>query len=429
MSDANGNDKKPETPASDAELLGPEKNRKPEPQRKEPPVIEGEAEEVAAATGAPGGTAGRAGASSSSTATSPAEAPAAASGTSLWITLAVVAVLVLGGAGAYFGLVRDKGPSADDQAIAALDTRLAALEQKTEQGASRVEAQGKQIDQRLADAEQKLAAEAQTPDSISAINGRLDNLATDTNALTQSLGSVQADAQTAKQKLDELQKAMPPAGLADQVARLDAMLKALNAALDGLEPKIDQMQARVAALEAKKDDPDAAARAALGLALANLARAAETPAPFRSELDAVASFLPNEPGLQALSAAAATGVPTAASLKEKFPAVVQSVFDAERRAKDDGLWARFLANLRSVVTVRRTGEISGDSTEAVIARMEERLKVDDLAGAVAEGAKLKGAAADAARSWLDASSSRVATDKLLGELSASVAARLAKAKG
>ena len=41
--------------------------------------------------------------------------------------------------------------------------------------------------------------------------------------------------------------------------------------------------------------------AALGLALANLARASEGPGSFKAELDAVAAFLPNEPELAGLS--------------------------------------------------------------------------------------------------------------------------------
>ena len=122
---------------------------------------------------------------------------------------------------------------------------------------------------------------------------------------------------------------------------------------------------------------------------------------------------------------AATGVPTEASLKERFPAMVQSVLDAERRAKNDGLYARFVANIRKLVTIRRTGEISGDDTEAVLARMEERLKLDDLAAAVTEGKALKGAALEAAAPWLKDAEARVATRQMLRDLSAHVAARLA----
>ena len=85
--------------------------------------------------------------------------------------------------------------------------------------------------------------------------------------------------------------------------------------------------------------------------------------------------------------------------------------------------------MTSLVTVRRTGEISGDTTKAVIARMEERLKVHDLSGAVNEAGALQGPAARAAKPWIDDAEARLRTDILVRELSADVAARLAKAGG
>ncbi len=409
MSDANANSEKPGKSASEAEVLGPEKTAQGPRPRKEPPVIDGEAEEVASPAGAVRDGASR--------------------GSLLWIVGIAALFLAVGAGAAFFAIGRQSGPTEAEEAIAGLDGRLVAIEKKSTENAGLIESEAQRLDERLGDAEKRIAAEAQTPGSVSAVTARLDKLTAETQALGQSLGEARAAGEESRQAIEALRRDMPPAGVADQVARLDAMLKALNAALDGLAPKVDEMEARLATLEAKKDDPDAAARAALGLALANLARAAETKSPFRSELDAVASFLPNEPELTSLDAAAAAGVATRANLKERFPALVPSVFEAERRARGDGLWARFLANARSLVTVRRTGEIAGEDTEAVIARMEERLKADDLAGAVAEGKALKGAAAEAAKPWLAEASARVETETLLRTLSARVAERLSKAKG
>lgn len=421
MSDANGNSERSGKPASEAEVLGPEKTAQEPRARKEPPVIDGEAEEVASASGGESGGDGGAPIGA---------APGGASRGSLLRIAGIAAVVLAIGAGAAFLVLgRQSGPTEAEEAIAGLDGRLAALEKKSAQNAGLIEAEAQRLDQRLSAAEGRIAAEAQTPESVSAVTARLDKLTAETQALGQSLGEARAAGEESRQAIEALRRDMPPAGIADQVMRLEAMLKALNTALDGLAPQVARMEARVAALEAKKEDPDAAARAALGLALANLARAAETKSSFKSELDAVAAFLPNEPELKSLDRAAASGIATRASLKERFPALVPSVFEAERRARGDGLWARFLANARSLVTVRRTGEIAGEDTEAVIARMEERLKADDLAGAVAEGKALKGAAAEAATPWLAEAHSRVETETLLRTLSARVAERLSKAKG
>ena len=232
-----------------------------------------------------------------------------------------------------------------------------------------------------------------------------------------------------EQKVGGISESLPPPGIADQVGSIETLARALDLRLASLAPEVQKMEDRVARLEEEKDDPDAAARAALGLALANLARAAESAGSFETELDAVRTFLPEETALAGLAKAASGGVPTRAALEARFPALAEDIFDAERRADADGWWSRFVANAKSLVTIRKTGEISGDTTEAKVARMEERLKVHDLEGAVKEAETLEGPAAEAAASWLDDARARLETDRLVRELSASVAAQLAKTKG
>ena len=168
-----------------------------------------------------------------------------------------------------------------------------------------------------------------------------------------------------------------------------------------------------------------AARAALGLALSNLSRATSGSEPFARELDVVAAFLPNEPELSALKTVAEKGVPTAATLEAEFPLVVQKVLDAERAASGDTWWARFVSNFKKLVTLRRTGEIAGDDTDAVLARMEERVGRGDLSAAISEAAALKGPAAEAAKVWVADATARVTTSDLLSALSANVTKRLA----
>lgn len=415
MSDPNGTNEN--QTGTEAEFLGPERNQRAEaPARKEPPVIEGEAEVVGGDGSSPSASSSSAGSSSENQSPNSADrsSPISASGLGMAIVAGVAGALAVGIV--VYALGFGRMGSGDAQALADLDARIASVETKSAESGTR-----------LTSAEEKLAAATQSADSATAIGARLDKIERDAAALKQSLSDAAAATQASQQKLDEMAKAMPPADIADQIARLDAIVKALNTALDTLTPKINQMEMRVAALEAKKDDPDAAARAALGLALSNLSRAATSAESFKGELDVVASFLPNEPELAALSDAAAKGVATEASLKERFPALVQTVLDAERQAKDDGLFQRFVSNARKLITVRRTGEIAGDDTEAILARMEERLKLNDLSAAVAQAKDLKGPAAEAAAPWMKEAQARVATTQLLRELTARVTTRLATA--
>lgn len=399
MSDPNDkSDKANATP--DPEVLGPERHEpSPERARKMPPVIEGEAEaeaesKVGAADETPpkgsGGSAGLYG---------------------IAVVAGLVGAIVVGGGLYGAGLL---GGGADMDALAGLDARVASVETND---AARADA--------LKTVEQKLQAASESSDSAVALGGRLDALETANADMQQALSDAQAAASASAIKVDALQKAMPPADIAEQIERLSAMVKALNTAVDSLAPKIRDMDGRVAVLEAKKDDPDAAARAALGLALSNLARAANRSEPFARELDVVAEFLPNEPELAELQTVAADGVPTEADIVGRFPGLVQKVLDAERAAKNEGLWQRFVSNARKLITVRRTGEISGEDTDAVLARMEERVNRGDLSAALQEAKGLQGAAAEAAAPWVKDATARVTTSDLLSALTADVTKRLA----
>jgi hypothetical protein len=406
MSDPNDES---DTPKSDPDVLAPERNgpsRKAEP--KAPPVIEGEAEAVDD-DAEPSGGMPQDGASDAGR-----RAPAGvASVAGAALAAGLIGALVVGGGLYVFGLL---GPDEGDA------TALDALKARIEANATTNEAQTNA----LSSVEEKLAAATREASSAAAIAARLDELEASTKDLAGTLDAAQSAAAEQSARVDELAKAMPPADIGNQITQLSAMVKALNTAVDALAPKIDDLSARVAALEAKKDDPDAAERAALSLALSNLSRAATRAEPFARELDVVATFLPDEPELAELKTVAAEGVPTETSLEARFPQVVKDVLDAERAASDDSIWQRFVSNAKKLVTLRRTGEIAGDDTDAVLARMEERVARGDLSAALAEAKALKGRAAAAAAPWVTDATARVTTSDLLAALTADVTKRLSE---
>ncbi|MFZ3035459.1 MAG: mitofilin family membrane protein [Parvibaculum sp.] len=394
------------------EVLQPERNKpSPERLRKEPPVIDAAAEKVSDKSDNKGG-ADKPEAAAAPAASS--EAPSGGSGR-LYGAAAVaglVGALIVGGG--FYGAGLLSFGTDDSVAFQSLDARLVTVENND---GARADA--------LKSVEEKLAVATSSADNAAAIASRLDGLENATGELKKALADADAAAKAGAARIDALQKQMPPADIAQQIDRLSAMVKALNTAVDSLAPKINDMDGRVARLEAKKDDPDAAARAALGLALSNLSRAATTSNSFARELDVVAAFLPNEPELAQLKTVAIVGVPTKTDIEARFPGLVQKVLDAERAAKNESLWQRFLSNARKLVTVRRTGEISGDDTDAVLARMEERMKRGDLSDAVVEAQGLKGAAAEAAAPWIKDATDRVKTSDLLSALTDNVTKRLA----
>ncbi|MDZ4381159.1 MAG: mitofilin family membrane protein [Parvibaculum sp.] len=405
-----------------AEYLKPEGEARPHSARrqKEPRILEGTAEHISEDTGS----------DPEAERTEKAAAPKAPR--SPFPLVLAAGIAGLGGAAVALVAVWSVGlpeRAGDRDAAGAFERRLAALESGADARANETGATIASLGGRIDRLEEDIAAASQTPDSAVALREQIDALAADTQQLKSALNDTRSSMRGLESKVGEISQGLPPAGIADQVGSIDALVRALDLRLAALAPDVEKMEERVGALEQAEEDPDAAARAALGLALANLARAVESAGPFETELRVVETFLPDEPALGGLAEAAAAGVPTRAALEARFPMLAQSIFDAERHAGEDGWWSRFVANAKSLITVRRTGEISGDTTEAKVARMEERLKVHDLAGAVVEAEALEGPAAETAAPWIADARDRLDTDRLVRDLSARVASQLAQTRG
>jgi len=152
-------------------------------------------------------------------------------------------------------------------------------------------------------------------------------------------------------------------------------------------------------------------RAASLLALADLARASAGAEPFGAELSALRALEPSSPELADLSKYAATGAPTRAMLSERFSAQADGILAAERSSEAGNWTQRLWANLANLVSIRRVGQTSGDSSESRVARAEADLHVGDLERAIGEVTALKGAARNAARPWLASAQARLAVDR------------------
>lgn len=222
--------------------------------------------------------------------------------------------------------------------------------------------------------------------------------------------------------VEELKGAQLPADLPE---RIGAVAQGVNAAAE----QITSLTARMSAAEEAISRPDPTAEAALGIAIANLTRTLDQGQAFVAELEAIAVLAPEDPAVEALRPVSATGVQTFAKLDEAFRTLVPSLLIAERQAGREGVWDKLVGNAMSIVTVRRVGDVEGDTTEAIVARIETRLGDEDLAGAISEAGALSGAAGELVEPWLAAAKVRAETDGLVRALSARVLSHLAQGKG
>ena len=328
------------------------------------------------------------------------------------------------------------------------EAEIAALRAELDQGLGGVEARFADLPSG-SDVEQRIGA---------AVGAAQDAVAGEIAALKQTVGQI--DPAAARQRLDRLDTAVQGQvtelkALKDQLAgtaatsgqlsdeavqKLDvysAEVQGLRAEMGALQDKVSGLATRIDEVAANADREIATARTEVGeiqTRAATALGAAETDAAVALVRAAVASGQPFAAPLEelagrgvtvpeGLTAAAASGVPTLAQLRDSFPDAAHAAIRASIMASaGDGVLARSRAFLEAQVASRSLTPQAGMTPDAVLSRMEDRLRQDDLAGVLAESAALPSEAAAAMRDWLDAAKLRLGAEDGLAALGAAAPA-------
>lgn len=231
-------------------------------------------------------------------------------------------------------------------------------------------------------------------------------------------------------RVSALESAPPPA--AEGGGADPARVAALESALGDLGSRLERLENRVYTL------PTAIAGGAEGEALlvaANQLQAAlNAGRPYGAELRAVQALAAGVPQLEPLLAdlapRAEQGLPTATALRTRFDGLATEIIQAKRLRTDASWMDQTLGRMSSLVTVRRaSGEVAGDSVQAVVSRAEAALDTGDLAHAVEELSTLSGPAAEAAAPWLTDARARVAAERAARAAGEFAVARLSGGAG
>jgi hypothetical protein len=211
-------------------------------------------------------------------------------------------------------------------------------------------------------------------------------------------------------RLDALESAIAESEIE---TRVDALERRLSDAATGRA--VANLEARLKKIE-KTFDPRAFRNATLSMAVASLTRAISGTAPFAAELSILQSLMPDDPDLAALEPIAAEGVATSAVLAADFAQMAQIAIRADRNANAQNWWTRLLANLQSIVAVRRTTDAEGDDVDAIIARIESHLRNDDIVASFEESSNLSDAAKSALAPWLAVAERRAQVERVVDSL-------------
>jgi uroporphyrinogen-III synthase len=281
--------------------------------------------------------------------------------------------------------------------LAAIERQIAALPSPRADSAPdpRVAAVG----ERLAGIERRLGeiaaapAASVTPDQLSALQRRIQTLesAPAPNVDTSKIAELAAEATRLREDLARLQ---------DEVGALSLVVG-------------DLMKADRAA--AKRND-------ALLLAVGQLREAMARGSSFAPELASLQALASNEPSfaptINSLAAHAARGVKTRAQLRDEFARMAPAILRNAGGDTTTSWWQAPIDRLSNLVSVRKIGDVAGDTPDAIAARAEYRLSEDDLAGAVSAVERLSGAPAEAARPWLTDARVRLDAERAVAALSA-----------
>lgn len=313
---------------------------------------------------------------------------------------------------------------------AALETRLAAIEKQAASLASRPVP----VAPEPTTTEPK-TANGETPDNRAAISGssvggsaltaltsRITALDTKLQAMAKTVADLAKSGGTEMTgKLSKLSTEMTAINteVADLSGKLAKSTKTLNSKLAGFEKTI-----------AASDTGDATRATAGVLALTALEKTVNSGQPYTAELTTLGTTLGGKADLSVLEASAARGVAGLDTLKSQFAGLSDSIATAGLSAggsTEEGLIGTLLASAKSLVQVRQTGQVEGDGSGAIVSRIEASLATGDLTAAQTEWATLDPAAQAVSKSWADALKARIAVDKALAGLSASLTASLSAA--
>ncbi|WP_377297362.1 hypothetical protein [Rhizobium sp. SGZ-381] len=243
----------------------------------------------------------------------------------------------------------------------------------------------------IADLRQQLASLRNAPAS-----GTDNDLAARVSALETSIGN-NGTAPEVTERLSSLQRDIE--ALRSSTKNDDAAAADLGQRLSGIETRLN-----------RPGPEQAIARA---LAAAALKAATERGGSFAAELQTFADVAADDPAVEGLRAFAVDGVPTRADLVRRLPAATDAMMDAlHQPAEGEGIASRLLSSAMRVVKVRPVGDVAGETPEAVVARIEDRVKAGNLQAAVSEWNALPEAAKQASQDFRRALDARIKVDEL-----------------
>lgn len=286
-------------------------------------------------------------------------------------------------------VIADPAPAlADlDTRLAGVEGRLPAMEESALDTQLSLDATIAQMDSGLADAKSSLAAletrvsgmeaslSAATPVDLGPITAQLETLDARVSAI--AAGASSADAAALAEGLNAIETS-----IAALAGRLDAADGRLGE-IDAIRAELETAKAAIAAQTQTLGGANIGPAVKLPLVVSGLETAFSTGRPYTAELESLRALLPDLMVPEAVSTAAETGLERPDALADDFQAAVPAIL-AGRAAESTGDWGKDAIEwAKGLLALRPSGEMEGNSPEAIVSRLEAAVERRDFVAAAA----------------------------------------------
>ena len=281
--------------------------------------------------------------------------------------------------------------------IASLETQLNALESQLDDLANRPVSEATETD-------------------LGPVTGRIEQTESDLAALSERIT-----------RLSERLEALETRPVASSAGASGSEVRSLANQLQSLYDQVLVQQERLATLE-RAGAQDVFQPVTI-LAVSRLRQAVDSSLPYEAALDGVKRLFEargsisrsGQSAVDTLEAHSATGVPDMTVLKASFRETVPDIMAARALPEEADWLDRTWVSIQNAVTIRQTGEIEGDTTDAIVARAEQDMERGDLKATVGELSSLTGRPAIAAEDWLTSARARLEALDAVDTLEAALA--------
>ena len=246
---------------------------------------------------------------------------------------------------------------------------------------------------------------ADAENSVKTLQAALDALTHRSDEVAARVAQATDDATAARNTATALRGDLQDVSKTAKAGASSSALDEVQKRIAGLEQQATTTKDELAKVAATAAAPDSAAR--LAVSAVALRDAVLSGKPYADELAQAKSLGGDDKSLAPLAGFAAAGVPSEQSLSQQLSALLPAMIKAAGAQKPSGgFLERLQANAEHLVSIRPVGAPPGNEAPAVLARVEKAAADNDSATALANIGKLPEAARQVAADWVTRAAGR-----------------------